>query len=66
MNQLDIFRCARILMDRDGDDAPIHAAMRADELDAAGDEAGRRVWVAIIAAIGELSRFERRRSESLQ
>ena len=52
-------------MDRHGEDAPIHAAMRADELDAAGDEAGRRVWVAIITAIGELSRYERRPSEAL-
>ena len=65
MDQLDILRCARILMDRHGEDAPIHAAMRADELDAAGDEAGRRVWVAIITAIGELSRNERRPSEAL-
>ena len=42
MDQLDILRCARIVMDSHGDDAPNQAAMRADELDAAGDEAGRR------------------------
>ena len=53
-------------MDFHGDNAPVHAAMRADELDAAGDEAGQRVWVAIIAAISELNPHERRPSESLQ
>ncbi len=39
--------------------------MRADELEAAGDEAGRRVWMLILAALDELTRTERRLDESL-
>lgn len=37
-----------------------------DELEAGGDETGRRAWTRIMAAIGELSRVERRPGESLQ
>ena len=42
-----------LLLDRHGAAAPIQAAMRVDELDAAGDWAGRRAWMAILAAIDE-------------
>jgi len=66
MDQLDAYRCAKLLLDQHGAAAPIHAAMRADELDAAGDQAGRRAWIAIMAAIDELGRTERRPSEGLQ
>ncbi len=34
---LDIYRSAQVLVKRYGADAPIHAAMRADELLEAGD-----------------------------
>ena len=37
-----------------GDDAPIHAAMRADKLMEAGDMEGKAVWKRILAAIDEL------------
>jgi hypothetical protein len=37
-----------------GEDAPIHAAMRADELLDAGDIDGQAVWKQILAAIEEL------------
>ena len=40
--------------------------MRADELEAAGDEAGRRAWMLILAALDELTRTERRPGEPLQ
>ena len=32
IDDLDIFRIAKLLIDQHGDEAPIHAAMRADEL----------------------------------
>ncbi len=37
---LDIYRTANILVKQHGQDAPIHAAMRADELLEAGDMEG--------------------------
>lgn len=55
-----------MLLDQHGEDVPIHAALRADELQAAGDEAGRRAWLAILAAMDELGRLRRRPSEALQ
>jgi hypothetical protein len=42
-----------MLIDQHGEDAPVDAAIRADELEAAGDDAARRAWMAIIAAIDE-------------
>lgn len=50
----DIWRTANLLIKQHGDDAPIHAAIRADELLAAGDFEGLAVWKAIIRAIDEL------------
>ena len=50
----DVWRAANLLIKQHGDDAPIHAAMRADELLAAGDLEGIAVWKAIIRAIDEL------------
>lgn len=54
MEKLDAYRCAKSTVDRHCAEAPIHAAMRADELAACGDEAGRRAWLAILVAIDEL------------
>ena len=65
MDDLDAYRCAKLLLDRHGRNAELHAAMRADELEAAGDEAGRRAWLHILAAMDELMRTERRRGEPL-
>lgn len=66
MDELDAYRCAKLLVDRYGRDAEFHAAMRVDALDAAGDEAGRQAWLRILAAIDELARVERRQGEALQ
>jgi len=63
---LDAYRCAKLLLDRHGHDAELQAALRADELEAAGDEAGRRAWMRILAAMDELMRTERRQGEPLQ
>ncbi len=45
-------------MKQHGEDAPIHAAMRADELLEAGDLDGYAVWKRILKAVGELRRVE--------
>ncbi len=45
---LDIDRSAKLLIDRHGDEAPIHAAMRADELLDKGDLDGAAAWRRIV------------------
>ena len=55
---LDIYRSAKLLVDQHGDEAPIHAAMRIDELLVKGDLDGRAVWRRILGAIEELLRAE--------
>ncbi len=56
---LDIYRCAHMLIERHGDDAPIEAAMGADELMEAGDMEGVAVWKRIGRANEELLSKER-------
>ena len=53
-SDLDIYRSANVLIKQHGDEAPIHAAMRADELLEAGDMDGKAVWVRIMKAVEEL------------
>jgi hypothetical protein len=53
---LDIYRAAKLLADHHGEDAPIRAAERADELLEAGDTEGAAIWRSILAAIEELQR----------
>ena len=53
-SDLEIYRAAQATISRYGDDAALHAAQRADELLAAGDMEGRRVWHRIERAIEEL------------
>jgi hypothetical protein len=55
----DIYRAAKLLIDRHGDDADIRAAERADELLDDGDIEGSAVWRRIIEAIEELQRGRR-------
>jgi hypothetical protein len=55
----DIFRAAKLLIDQHGNDAPIRAAQRADELLEEGDVDGAVVWRRIIEAIDELKRGRR-------
>ena len=51
---LDIYRSANLLVKRHGEDAPIHAAMRADAMLEAGDLDGYAVWKRILRAVEEL------------
>jgi hypothetical protein len=55
----DIFTAAKLLIDQHGEDAPIWAAQRADELQDKGDVDGAAVWRQILAAIDELTRGRR-------
>ena len=55
----DIYRTARLIIDRHGDEAGLYAAGHADQLLEAGDIAGAIVWRRIGAAIEELRRARR-------
>ncbi len=51
---LDIYRSANVLVKHHGQDAPIHAAMRADAMLEKGDLNGYGVWRRILRAVEEL------------
>ncbi len=55
---IDIFRSARTLVKQHGEDAPVHAAMRADAMLDKGDLDGCAVWSRIVKAVGVLMRRE--------
>ncbi len=57
-SDLDIYRTAAVLVKQHGEDAPIHAAMRADALLEAGDLDGLAVWKRILRAVEELEAME--------
>ena len=63
---LDIYRSANVLVKRHGSDAPIHAAMRADELLDKGDLEGYGVWKRIVKAVEELLSKERTAGVTVQ
>ena len=54
MKDLDLWRAAKLLVDRYGDGATIEAMKRADALAAQGDAAGKIVWLRILEAVEEL------------
>jgi hypothetical protein len=54
ITDIDIWRSAKLLIDRHGGNAATVAAMRADELLERGDVAGQAVWKRIVRAIEEL------------
>ena len=58
-SNIDIYQTANELIKQHDEDAPIHAAMRADELLDAGDLDGQGVWKRILAAIEEMQSGER-------
>ncbi len=59
VDDLDIYRAANELIEQHGEDAPLHTAMRADELMETGDMDGRAVWLRIVKAVEELLAKER-------
>ncbi len=44
IGEIDLWRCAKQIIDRYGEDAPLEAAMRADAMLEAGDLDGLAVW----------------------
>ncbi len=62
-SDLDIYRSAQTLVKQHGDDAPIHAAMRADAMLDKGDLDGCAVWKRVLRAVEELLREEPREGE---
>ena len=54
-SDIDIWRSANLLVKQHGEDAPIHAAMRADALLEAGDLDGLAVWRRVLRAIEEMA-----------
>ncbi len=58
-SDLDIYRSAQALIKQHGQDAPIHAAMRADKLLEACDLDGAAMWKRVIKAVEELLSKER-------
>jgi len=54
----DIYRTANLMIKQHGEEASIHAAMKADEMLAQGNLDGKAVWMRVIEAIGELQASE--------
>jgi len=59
INDPDIYRAARLLIDQHRADAGLRAAERADQLLDAGDMIGAATWRRILKAIVELRRGRR-------
>jgi hypothetical protein len=55
----EIFRVARLLIDRHGEEASLRAAVRADDLLEGGDVIGSTAWRRILGAVEELRRGRR-------
>jgi hypothetical protein len=53
----DLWRAAQLMIKRHGEDAPVVAAQRADELFEEGDLDGAALWRRITAAIEDLQRL---------
>ena len=54
IDDLDIYRSAKILVDIHGDAADIHAAQMLDQMAERNDAAGVATWKRILAAVDEL------------
>lgn len=54
MKVSDVWRCAKLLIDEQGANAPVHAAEFAKELLRRGDRDGETVWIAIGRAAAAL------------
>ncbi len=53
-SDLDIYRSANLIVKQHGQDAPIHAAMRADAMLEKGDLDGYAVWKRVAKVAAEL------------
>jgi hypothetical protein len=64
-SDLDIYRSANLLVKQHGEDAPIHAAMRADAMLEKGDLEGYAVWRWILRELDELQGSEVKLGEAV-
>ena len=64
-SDLDIYRTANLFIKHHGEDASIHAAMRADELMEAGDVVGQGVWKRVLKAVDEMLSESRPEGEQI-
>lgn len=51
---IDIWRCAQLMVNNHGDEAALEAAAMADDFLAKGNIEAQRVWLRIVKAIDEL------------
>ncbi len=54
IDDTDIYRAAKLLIDKHGEKAGFEASMRADALLGQGDLDGNAVWIRILKAVKEL------------
>jgi len=63
ISDLDILRCANLMVRTHGEEAVEFARERIDDMEAKGDPEGRKVWIRITAAVagllGQPLQFER-------
>jgi hypothetical protein len=65
-SELDIYRTANILVKEYGlEQAPLMAAKRADALLELGDIEGQQIWKAVLRAVQELIRLDRKPGERI-
>ena len=65
-SDLVIYRSANLLVKQHGEDAPIHAAMRADAMLEKGDLDGYAVWKRVLRAVEELLSRDRPERTTVQ
>jgi hypothetical protein len=65
MEDIDVWRTAKLLIDQHGEDAPIIVAQRIDALMAKGDLDGRIAWRRVKFAIERLMAYTRREGDTL-
>ena len=51
---VDVYRTAKLLINEHSEEAPIEAAMRADEFLTKGNLEGQATWLRVLAAVKEL------------
>jgi hypothetical protein len=54
VEELDIWRAAKLMVDRYREDAAIETSMKVDQMSADNDFAGRQIWLRILSAVREL------------
>ncbi len=64
-SDLDVYRTAKLLVDKHGAEAPIHAAMKADAMLDKGDMDGAATWRRVIKAVEEMLATKRRGGDAL-